>query len=49
MLTEMVNLLMMNAELDAVCGAGYDERSEERLSGLEPVSILARTVVHNHR
>ncbi len=29
MLTEMVNLLM-NAELDAVCGAGYGERSAER-------------------
>jgi putative transposase len=29
MLTEMVNLLM-GAEIDAVCGAGYGERSSER-------------------
>lgn len=29
MLTEMVNILM-GAEIDAVCGAGYGERSDER-------------------
>jgi putative transposase len=31
MLTEMVNLLM-TAEVDAVCGAGYGERSAERVN-----------------
>ena len=31
MLTEMVNLLM-SSELEAVCGAGYGERSEERVN-----------------
>ena len=31
MLTEMVNLLM-SSELDAVCGAGYGERSDERVN-----------------
>jgi len=31
MLTEMVNLLM-SAEVDALCGAGYGERSEERVN-----------------
>jgi transposase-like protein len=31
MLTEMVNLLM-TAEVDAVCGAGYGERSPERVN-----------------
>jgi transposase-like protein len=31
MLVEMVNLLM-NAEVDAVCGAGYGERSGERVN-----------------
>jgi putative transposase len=31
MLTEMVNILM-GAEVDAVCGAGYGERAEERVN-----------------
>ncbi len=31
MLTEMVNLLM-SAEIDAVCGAGYRERTDERVN-----------------
>ena len=31
MLTEMVNLLM-SSELEAVCGAGYGERSDERVN-----------------
>ena len=31
MLTEMVNILM-NAEIDDVCGAGYRERSDERVN-----------------
>jgi putative transposase len=31
MLTEMVNVLM-NAEVDAVCGAGYGERTDDRLN-----------------
>lgn len=31
MLTEMVNLLM-SAEVDAVCGAGYGERAEDRVN-----------------
>ncbi len=31
MLTEMVNLLM-TAEVDALCGAGYGERSSERVN-----------------
>lgn len=31
MLTEMVNLLL-GAEIDAACGAGYGERSEERVN-----------------
>ncbi len=31
MLTEMVNILM-NAEVDVVCGAGYAERTDERVN-----------------
>ncbi len=31
MLTEMVDVLM-NAEVDAVCGAGYGERSFDRVN-----------------
>jgi transposase-like protein len=31
MLTEMVNILM-NAEIDGVCGAGYRERTDERVN-----------------
>ncbi len=31
MLTEMVNVLM-NAEVDAVCGAGYGERTDDRVN-----------------
>jgi transposase-like protein len=31
MLTEMVNILM-NAEVDAICGAGYGERSDDRVN-----------------
>jgi transposase-like protein len=31
MLTEMVNIIM-SAEVDAVCGAGYGERSDERVN-----------------